>query len=450
MINRGKLLVVDPIPTNRVVLRSILTTAGYSVALAETTDQAMVQVRQHAPDVILANTSHQTEAVAHFFARVGMVPKAPMILALTADTMEARVRAFDAGADDVISRPIDQALLLARMRDLMRVRRSLMLEEMFLMTGNGLSEGAALYTPPLRIGVLCDDPDRGRAIRNGLIRIAGGECDRLPVCDLPDRKTLGRYDAFVLVPNAQCDPAEILERVQQTRTSQVGKAAVLIVAVCDCPAPLVAALLDAGADDVIDGLRDVEETARRIKARLSNRRSIPISCRDALTGLPNARYALPVLNRQVSLAARKDDVFAVLVAELNDVGTLTARHGAAQAEAVMAEVAARLRTNLPADVLLARLTETEFLVLLPGAGGAAARRTALRLCHAVSDSPCGLPGTQASIAARLSVGVALSYIAFTGTAICRTEQLIQHARLAAAAAHQDPSEAPVLFGRPAA
>jgi two-component system cell cycle response regulator len=84
------------------------------------------------------------------------------------------------------------------------------------------------------------------------------------------------------------------------------------------------------------------------------------------------------------------------------------RFGHPAGDAVLVEVASRLRANLRAEDLLARIGGEEFLVVIPNTTLDTARATAERLRNVVSESPIVHLGISKSIRVTISVGLSIS------------------------------------------
>lgn len=114
-------------------------------------------------------------------------------------------------------------------------------------------------------------------------------------------------------------------------------------------------------------------------ARLELRRLRLQPGRDAVTGLPDAGAFHARLAEEVARARRHGVPLAVVTLDLDRFGALNARHGREVGDAVLADVALRLRLALRESDVLTRLDGDQFAAILPETDGAAARRCADRL-----------------------------------------------------------------------
>ncbi len=119
------ILVVEEEPATRAFLTTNLTADGYEVVVAENRRHALVLLATRRPQLVLADLNGQTlgllDAVRGGDGLAGEVdPETPLIV-LTARVDElARVRVFDRGGDDVVSKPFSYLELRGRIRALLR------------------------------------------------------------------------------------------------------------------------------------------------------------------------------------------------------------------------------------------------------------------------------------------------------------------------------------------
>ena len=128
---------------------------------------------------------------------------------------------------------------------------------------------------------------------------------------------------------------------------------------------------------------------------------------DPLTGLHNRRYGLAQLQAIAESARANGAMFAVLVADIDRFKSVNDHFGHAAGDAVLVEVAQRLRQNLRAGDLVARIGGEEFLIALPNIALPEARLIAERLCTVMAEHPFHLNATQ-DLPVTLSIGLAIS------------------------------------------
>jgi diguanylate cyclase len=124
---RARILVVDDEPDNVKVLDVILTLEGFVVLTAGSGKEALASVAQQRPDLILLDVMMPGMTGYEVVAKLKGNPDTQNILVvlITAlDGRKARVAGLSAGADDVLTKPLDRAELVLRMRNLLRLKTS--------------------------------------------------------------------------------------------------------------------------------------------------------------------------------------------------------------------------------------------------------------------------------------------------------------------------------------
>jgi class 3 adenylate cyclase/CheY-like chemotaxis protein len=119
------ILIADDNADNRTILEARLASKGYALVSACDGEEALARAREHKPDLILLDIMmpkmNGLEVTRHLKADK-LLPFMPILLVTAkADTKDV-VEGLDAGADDYLTKPIDQAALLARVRSILRVK----------------------------------------------------------------------------------------------------------------------------------------------------------------------------------------------------------------------------------------------------------------------------------------------------------------------------------------
>jgi adenylate cyclase len=118
-------LVVDDLPQNVRLLEATLAPRGYRVASADSGREALERVAAEPVDLVLLDIL-MPEMDGYEVCRALRADKAtsflPVVM-ITASGEQEKVAAIEAGADDFVAKPFDQAELLARVRSLLRIKR---------------------------------------------------------------------------------------------------------------------------------------------------------------------------------------------------------------------------------------------------------------------------------------------------------------------------------------
>lgn len=419
----GKILIVDGVATNRIALKTKMNAAFYEVATAASQAEALRQVESQRPDLILMNTClpEGSGLDTCTLLKQGEASRAiPVILIAPSPGEYSKVSALQAGADELLLKPLDDAVMLARIRSLLRSRD--MEEELRLQEGAaralGFAEnGTGFETRPSALLVTQDMPS-GLRWKYMLSRQMPYKLSHACIHEaLRDMDDANAPDIFVVIPTRDTID-EGLRLVTELRArAATREAGILMVLPSPDPALLVDAL-DRGANDVMQEGPNVEEMSLRLSALISRKRMIDrlrnrihdglrAAVTDPLTGLFNRRYAMPQLAQMAEAALRQGNSFAILVADLDHFKRINDRYGHAAGDAVLVEVANRLRNGLDRSDLIARIGGEEFLIAVSGTNLNCAREAARALCERVAKDPVHIPEQDLSISVTISIGVAI-------------------------------------------
>jgi len=116
----AKVLIVDDESQIRRVLRTTLTSQGYTVAEAKSGDEALELIRQERPDLILLDVNMPGRSGLETCREVRSSSDIPIIMLTVRNTERDKVQALDAGADDYVVKPFGSEELMARIRAALR------------------------------------------------------------------------------------------------------------------------------------------------------------------------------------------------------------------------------------------------------------------------------------------------------------------------------------------
>jgi len=126
---------------------------------------------------------------------------------------------------------------------------------------------------------------------------------------------------------------------------------------------------------------------------------------DGLTGIPNRRHFADALARDLARSQRHARPLALVLFDIDHFKRVNDTHGHLAGDAVLREIAARVRATIRADEVLARWGGEEFAVLLPESDAAQAAEFAERLRRLVADAPVSAGDRTIPVTISLGVGV---------------------------------------------
>ena len=420
----GRILIADDLATNRIVLKVKLTVACYEVIQADRCADVDALARRTQPDLILLGRG-RSDVCIDTCRRVKADPvlkRIPIIVISDQEDRDGRLEILKSGADDVFSRPQDDATLLAMVRSLIRTRGTddEVLRRRDISREFGCAEAPLTFDHAAKIALIAPDAETGILWR---MHLAAETRNKISIMTqtqaLEDLGALSAVpDAFV-IGSTLGTTSDGLRLVSELRSRQSTRHSVIIVQDCgETPSPSSMAL-DLGANAVLRPEFDARELAERLRKLLARKlegdalrksfdTNLALAAQDPLTGLHNRRYAQSYLERLEREAHASGQPFALMVLDLDRFKSINDRFGHPVGDEVLIEVAQRLKSNLREHDLLARYGGEEFLIALPGISRKQAQHMAERLRRAVGDTPVASSSSRQDVPVTLSIGVAVS------------------------------------------
>lgn len=429
-----RMLIIDEVATRRNRLQTRLQAAFYDVCASGSLREALSQLRDQPPDlVLLSGALTEGASVFDLLRRQAGQAGLPILALQPEDSARGRLKSLLAGASEVISPDAPTPLLMAQIRSLLRQSAPLLRdprpisEEVF----DGFCEPPQGPGLPGLIMVVTDEA------------AAPGWCDGLQPLIAPHRlmpltqtAVLERRDVSpdaILLCAGRNAGENALGLLSDLLARRLPTGAPVIWVSAPEGAALAAAALDLGADAVLPAGFPPLEAATRLR-RLMQRRlrnnarirllqdGLRLALTDPLTGLSNRRHALPALSRMLGEAGPGGSGCAVMLLDLDHFKQVNDTFGHAAGDDVLTEVARRLRSGLEPEDLIARYGGEEFLIAARLHPGRDALALADRLRAALALRPIPLPAERRSLPVTASIGLALS-----GPATCPAEEMLRRA-----------------------
>lgn len=420
----GKILIVDDVATNRIVMKVKLSAAGYTPLLAVDGASCLDIALHQSPDLILLDLTLPDMSGLRVLERLRGEPSlrhVPVLMFSASQDIAARCAAFRGGADDFLQKPLDDQILLARIRSFMRARDEVEgfsphQDDIAML---GLAESPAAFYQPGVIAIVTQRSEVALKLRRDMAPLLSDRLIAMTADEaMAESMRPGATPDVFLIESDFNGPGSGLRLMSELRSRTHTRHAAFCVQSSLVNAVAAAVAFDLGAHDVVaPGMAAPELTARlsRLLARKRDADAMRASVQDglrlavidSLTGLHNRRYGMAQLAAIADIARRSGQEFAVMVVDLDRFKSVNDRWGHAAGDAVLIEVAGRLSRSLRCGDLLARIGGEEFLIALPETTLAEACGIATRLCHAIEEAPVRISDL-ATLKVTVSIGLATS------------------------------------------
>ena len=399
----GKILVVDDHATNRLILSAALKKDFYQVFEAIDGCDCIEKANAILPDLILLDIDMPKIDGIEACRRLKSNPKTrniPVVMVTTSNNQTERNLGLEVGADDFLTKPFDQRVLFARVKNLLRVK--ILLDELEMRNStadklqiDGGNAGAHLASSRSHLLIISDDDahasqSKAQLIQTGKynVNIENTEAHAMEVLLEQD------YDAFIISEHL-ADNGVGLRLVAHIRAHWAKRnTAVIFISKSGLEAGLRS--LDLGANDYLIEPFDGQELLMRLKTQLNRKHyadrlratveeQLRLSIIDPLTDLHNRRYFDLYLPRIIARAAEVGSSFAIMMLDLDKFKFLNDSFGHDFGDQVLISVAAQLRDNLRAIDLICRFGGEEFVIITPNVDLKLAQEISERLRSSIED-----------------------------------------------------------------
>ena len=418
----ARVLVVDDILSNVKLLEAKLTAEYFEVISAFNGQECLAKMEEGAPDIVLLDVMMPGMDGFEVCRRIKSNPKTahvPVVMVTALDQPSDRVAGLEAGADDFLTKPVDDAALFARVRSLVRLK--MMTDELRMREstgqGMGLIDPAETLTDTTQSGRILVIEDRAESVawfasaltpahevssadtfEEALVRVKGGDYDLIVV-------SLGMrgFDGLRLC--------------SQLRSLPEGRHVPILVVVSDGDRRKLTQALEMGVNDYLTRPVDKNELVARVRTQLRKKNyadrlrynvqlSLEMAITDQLTGLHNRRYMSRHLDTLLANAQKNERPLAFVIMDIDYFKQVNDTYGHDIGDEVLKEFASRIAANTRGIDLACRYGGEEFVVAMPDTDMAFAYNIAERLRHSIETTPVKISRSPGEISITISIGIA--------------------------------------------
>ena len=414
----GRVLVVDDVEANVKLLEAKLSSEYFDVLTASSGYAALQIADTELPDVILLDVMMPRmdgfEVCRQLKSRRQTVD-IPVVMVTALSDVASRLRGLEAGADDFLTKPVNDMALFARVRSLVRLKR--MMEELRVREDicrqlGGPGAPAAAPESSAQILIVDDDEFAVARMSETLSPIATVR----HASNCAEAWSLVATDMDLVIASLSIQGSDALRFVSQCRANEASRQLPILLISEDRDLPRLAKGLDLGANDYVTRPVDRNELQARtvtqiLRKRLQDRlqksyqRCIELALTDPLTGLYDRAYLDRHLDELIKRVHQDGITAAVLMFDIDHFKQVNNTHGHDAGDDVLRELAARTLNSVRSVDLVARQGGEEFVVVMPETDLSIAAAVAERLRAAVAREPFTVKADGQNISITISVGV---------------------------------------------
>ncbi len=419
----ARILVVDDVPANVKLLEARLSAEYFDVVTASCGTEALAICERGECDIVLLDVMMPDMDGFEVCRRLKANPVThfvPVVMVTALDSPADRVRGLEAGADDFLTKPVSDIVLIARVRSLTRLK--MMTDELRMRAITSLEIG---IQRPERDAVA----DQGKGGRILLVDDRPSSYERLaPLlatehhvdvetnpADALFHAAEGNYD--LLIVSLSLDNFDGLRLCSQARSlERTRHMPILAISDADNNVRLLRGL-EIGVNDYLLRPVDKNELLARARTQIRKRRytdqlrdnvqnSIEAAITDALTGLYNRRYMESHLATLAEQASARAKPLALMMIDIDYFKSINDGYGHDAGDDVLREFAVRIRKSIRGIDLACRYGGEEFVVVMPETDLGVAGMVAERIRRAIASNPFSVNSGNSRLDVTISIGLA--------------------------------------------
>lgn len=419
----ARVLVVDDVPANVKLLEARLMAEYFQVVTASNGYEAIEICEREQCDIVLLDVMMPEMDGFEVCRKLKQNQKTmhlPVVMVTALDQPEDRVRGLEAGADDFLTKPVNDLALITRVKSLVRLK--LVTDELRMRASSGETVDMDITTtadrinnPNLRGSIVMID-DRAASYEK-TVQFLSREHDVAVITDSQEalfRVVDNDYDVVIislsLVDSDALRLCSHLRSLERTRTLPI-----LIVA-DEGQETQISRALELGVNDYITRPLDRNETLARVRTQIKRKRyndclrnsvqnTIEMAVTDGLTGLHNRRYLDSHLATLFDKAKAKQSHLSAIMCDIDHFKQVNDSYGHDVGDEVIREFAERLKKCVRGVDLASRYGGEEFVVVMPDTDVTLASIVAERIRASIADHPFIVEKGARQLAITISIGV---------------------------------------------
>lgn len=421
----AQILIVDDVPANVKLLEAKLASEYYDVLTAKDGYEALEMAKKHKPDIILLDVMmpgidgfetckllKQDVDIAHI----------PVVMVTALSEKSDRLKGLEVGADDFLTKPINDMALFARVKSLVRIK--VLLDELRLRDKTNMQMGISSTDNSFlsdvsgaKILLVDDDQVQGKQINAKLSEMYKvdwvQESEKVMAAAME-----GNYD-MILMSTALSD-IDGLRLASQIKSQEEIRNVPLLVLVDEDDSRLMLKALEMGINDYMTMPVDKNEMTARVRTQIRRKRyqealktqyqkSVSMAVTDGLTGLYNRHFLNTHLENMVHQSVKNGKKLALMIMDMDHFKQVNDTYGHDAGDRILKQLSEVIQRTARSTDLAARFGGEEFVVLMPETDEQSALTAANRMREIVEATPFVINAGGETITKTVSIGIANSH-----------------------------------------
>ncbi len=400
----ARVLVVDDIMSNVKLLEARLSAEYFEILTASSGRECLDILGRERIDVVLLDVMMPGMDGFEACRHIKKDPKTahiPVIMVTALDQPADKVHGLEAGADDFLTKPVDDIALVTRVKNLARLK---VLSDEMLMRASTTQQMGIGDAPDLdwqnagESGNVLIVEDHGRSAQRLVEALRTVHSVTLESDPQAALLKLAEQPVDVLVVSLSLANSDGLRLCSQVRSLDRTRHLPILILVEPSDEARLLRGLDMGVNDYVVRPIDRHEMMARVRTQVKRKRhadllkarleeSVEMAITDGLTGLHNRRYMEGHLKSLVSQAVQSGRALSLLVADIDFFKSVNDTYGHDAGDHVLREFARRFRRNTRGIDLACRLGGEEFVIIMPDTDLARAIQVGERLRATIAADP---------------------------------------------------------------
>lgn len=397
----GLILVVDDVPANLKLLEAKLANEYYDVITAKDGYECVTLTKSRKPDLVLLDVMMPGIDGFETCRQLKKDPEVshiPVVMVTALSDPSDRVQGLEAGADDFITKPINDTALFARVRSLVRIK--VLIDELRLRDKSGAQLGMSASDFSLtfdvtgsRLLLIDDDMIQSRRICEKFTA-AGYQIDGFSDHKLAMEHARQHGETDLIIISTQLADIDGIRLATQFKAIEQVRHVPIIMLVEEEDQHLMLKALELGVNDYLMSPVDFNEMFARVKTQIRRKKyqealksnyqeSVSMAVTDGLTRLYNRHYLDTHLKNLARQALETGRSLSVVMMDMDHFKSVNDTYGHAVGDEVLKTLAGVIVQTIRSADLAARYGGEEFVVLMPETDAGRAYEAAERLRRSV-------------------------------------------------------------------